>query len=87
LRLAVVALFGAGLAYEWARWPNGSALLGPLGIIWYNGADGESVGLTVLLLPAVLAFPLKPCCFTGILSALAFYVWLILGALALGIGC
>jgi hypothetical protein len=87
LRLAVVGSFGARLAWEWARWPDSSPLLGPLSSIRYNGADSETVAISVLLLAAVLAFPLRPRVWTGALSAVAVVVWLFLGALASCIGC
>jgi hypothetical protein len=87
LRLAAAGAFVAWMAYEWRRWPNGSAMLGPLGLIWYQGPDGFSLAATCVLLPAVLAFPLKPHPVTAVLSLLGLGAWWLLGAVAKGIGC
>jgi hypothetical protein len=87
LRVAATGSFTALMALEWSLWPNGSPLLGPLGIIWYNGADPCTLTITAFLLPVVFAFPLKPCLLTALLSLLGLMAWTFLGVIAIGIGC
>jgi hypothetical protein len=87
VRLACVALAAGWLFYEWNRWPDGSALLGPLGFIRYNGPDVGNVACCVVALLVVLAFPLKPSGLTAVVSVLGVLLWLFLGAVAHGIGC
>jgi hypothetical protein len=62
-------------------------MLGPLGIIWYNGIGGESLALAALSLVALFAFLLKPHAATALISMLGVVNWLFWGVMALGIGC
>jgi len=87
LRFAAAGAFVAWMGYEWCRWPNGSAMLGPLGLIWYLGPDWFGVIATCVLLLVVLAFPLKPHPLTALLSLLGLVAWWLVGAMAKGIGC
>src|SRR5262245_19250835 len=86
-RVLCAGAFAALLIWEWSRWPNGSPLLGPLGIIWYNSISGESLALAALSLIALFAFLLKPHAATALISVLGVVNWLFWGVMALGIGC
>ena len=87
LRVVSFGAFGALMTYEWLRWPNGSAWLGPLGFFWYFGPNVEGLAITLTLLPLVFAFPLKPHPVTALLSLLGLMAWACMGTLAQGIGC
>lgn len=87
VRLMCAAAFPASMVFEWRRWPDGSPLLGPLGIIWYNGIDGESIVLCAISLVMVFAFLMKPHMVTAVISLLGAMNWLFWGVMALGIGC
>ena len=86
-RLGCPVAFGALMVIEWNRWPNGSPLLGPVGIIWYNGIGVESVVLCAISLAVLFAFLLKPHAVTALISLLGGMNWLFWGVMALGIGC
>lgn len=86
-RLACVGAFAAWMVFEWRQWPNGSPLLGPLGIMWYNGFDGESLVFTVISLAMLFAFLLKPHWITAVMTLLGGLNWLFWGVAAVGIGC
>jgi hypothetical protein len=73
--------------FEWNRWPNGSALLGPLGIIWYNGLDAESLVFCVISVVLVLTFFFKPNAVTASISLFGVLNWYFWGIMAQGIGC
>jgi hypothetical protein len=77
----------ATMVYEWKHWPDGSPLLGPLGIIWYNGFDGEGFVLCVISVALVFTFFLKPHAVTTVLFLLGILNWLFWGIMAQGIGC
>ena len=79
--------FAVLMYWEWTRWPNGTALFGPLGLIRYNGADPANLLLVTASLTALLAFPIKPSVATAVASSLAIINWLIWGLMASGIGC
>jgi hypothetical protein len=87
LRLASVGLFGVWMLVEWSIWPNGSELLGPLGLIWYGGPDLCTLALCAALLAAIFAFPFRPSALTAIVSFLGLLTWTFFGRVALGIGC
>jgi hypothetical protein len=88
LFLAWFCSFAGVMAFEWARWPNGTILFGPFWIIAYNGFDDWCGVLScVVLLPMLFAFPLKPHPLTFCLSLLALAVWLVMGMVGWGIGC
>jgi hypothetical protein len=72
---------------EWTGWPNGSALLGPLGLIWYGGPDPCSLALCAALLTAIFASPFRPSVVTAVVSFLGLLAWIFFGNVALGIGC
>jgi hypothetical protein len=86
-RLAFTAAFSALMLYEWMCWPNGSALLGPLGLIWYNGLTGETIALCAVSLAFVFAYVIWPRAVAAGVSLLGVVNWLCLGELAKGIGC
>jgi hypothetical protein len=86
-RLAFTVAFAALMLYEWMIWPNGSAFLGPLGLIWYNGITVESTALCAASLALVFAFIIRPHVVTAGLSMLGVVNWVALGELAKGIGC
>jgi hypothetical protein len=78
LRFAFSIGFFALMAYEWNRWPNGNVLLGPLGLIWYNGLEIETLVLSGASMGAVLAFVVKPhfiCATVSILGVLNWFFW------------
>ena len=85
-RLAAVALAAGWLVYEWHRWPNGTALLGPLGLVWYNGPTLDNLACCAVGL-LVLAYPVRPGLPTALISVIGLLVWVFLGAAAHGIGC
>jgi hypothetical protein len=87
LRLAIVGLFGVWMLVEWRIWPQGSALVGPLGAIWYNGTDLFTLALCAALLAAIFAFPFRPSVITALVSFLGLLVWIFFGYMAKGIGC
>jgi hypothetical protein len=86
-RFACGGLFGWLMVYEWNCWPNGTALLGPLGIIWYNGFRDQILVFCVVSLVALFAFLLKPNKLTAVISVIGLVNWLFWGVMALGIGC
>jgi hypothetical protein len=86
-RVAVVAVAADWLAYEWRRWPNGSAMLGPLGLVWYNGPTVGNLAYCAVGLALVLAYPMRPGALTAALSAFGLLLWVFLGVMAEGIGC
>jgi hypothetical protein len=61
-RVAAVALAAGWLAYEWQRWPNGTALLGPLGLVWYNGPTAGNLACCAVGLALVLGYLVRPGC-------------------------
>lgn len=86
-RCSAIACFAFVLWVEWNRWPNGSALLGPLGFVWYYGPEVCTLIVCVVSALAVLAFPLKPNAATAGISILGAMAWVTMGVLAQGIGC
>ena len=86
-RLTCGGAFAALMVYEWNCWPNGSPLLGPLGIIWYNGSGAESLVLCAISLAMVFAFLFKPHAITAAISLLGGLNWLFWGVVGAGIGC
>ncbi len=86
-RLMCAGAFLALMVFQWNRWPDGSPLLGPLGITWYNGIDGGTIVLCAISLVMVFAFLFKPHIVTAVISLLGAMNWLFWGVMALGIGC
>ena len=86
-RLAAVALAAGWLVYEWHRWPDGTALLGPLGLVWYNGPTAGNLACCAVGLVLVLAYPVRPGAGTAAVSALGLLFWLFMGVVAHAIGC
>jgi hypothetical protein len=87
VRIAAIPIAGAWLLFEWERWPDGSALIGPLGFVWHSGPEPASLLTCLLLLAMMLAFPLKPSFRTLMVSLLGLLIWFFIGVLAKGIGC
>jgi hypothetical protein len=87
IRLAAIGLFAVGMAIEWSTWPNGSALLGPLGMVWYFGLEPISLLCCALLIPVISAFLLKPSVATAFMSAFGLVIWILMGVVAKGVGC
>jgi hypothetical protein len=71
---------------EWNRWPNGSPLLGPLGIIWHNGL-AEGLVPCAISLALLFAFLFRPHWITAMISVFGVLNWLFWGVVATGIGC
>jgi hypothetical protein len=86
-RLACTGAFAALMGYEWTHWPNGSPLLGPLGIVWYNGMDVATLVLCAGSLAMAFAFLLKPHPAMAVLSLLGGGNWWLWGVLAVSMGC
>ena len=86
-RLAAVAPAACWLVYEWHRWPNGSILLGPLGLVWYYGPEPGNLACCAAGLLLVLAYPIRPGALSAGLSLLGLLFWVFMGAMAEGIGC
>lgn len=86
-RLIWAVAFLVLVVFEWNRWPNGTPLLGPLGMVWYNGIGRDSIVLCAVSLAMVFAFLFKPHTVTAVISVLGVMNWLFWGVLALGIGC
>lgn len=70
VRAVSVAAFAVLMSWEWSRWPNGTPLLGPLGIVWYNGWGADNLALLVLSFLALAAYLGKPNIVTGVISGL-----------------
>lgn len=87
VRLVCAAAFSALMTVEWKRWPDGSPLLGPLGIVWYNGIGMESAAICAISLAMLFAFPMKPGLITALVSLVGAVNWFFWGVVALGIGC
>lgn len=87
VRLVFAAGFGALITAEWKSWPNGSPLLGPFGIVWYNGIGIESAAICAISLALLFAFPVKPGVITALVSFVGAVNWFFWGLVALGIGC
>lgn len=75
------------MEYEWTRWPDGSLLLGPLGLIWYDGLRPDNLTLCGLSVAMVFAFLIRPHSASAAVSLLGVLNWLFWGVVALGIGC
>ena len=62
---------------------------GPLQFVFDVAPGNKASGLFLcaLLIPMLLAFPIKPRLWTALLSTLAVIFWLLLGVVGLGIGC
>ncbi len=86
-RVTFILAFAALMIYEWNRWPNGSPLLGPIGVIWYNGFEEGIIVFCAISLIAVFACLLKPNEMTAAISFIGILNWLFWGVMALGIGC
>ncbi len=86
-RVTTVALAAGWLVREWHQWPNGSAMLGPLGFVWYNGPSAANLACCAVGLVLVLAFPVRPGAITAGVSVFGLFFWAFMGVLALGIGC
>jgi hypothetical protein len=90
LWLARVVFGGAFVAlmlYEWSRWPNGRALLGPLGLVWYDHGSAEGLILYVLSIAMLFAFLLRPNGGMALVSLLGLLNRIFWGVMAEGIGC
>jgi hypothetical protein len=86
-RLGCATAFGGLMVFEWFRWPNGSPLLGPVGLIWYNGLGFTSLALCAISLAMLSAFLFRPNTVTGLISLLGGLNWVFWGVMAKGIGC
>lgn len=87
LRLALTGAWILWMFQEWRRWPNGSPVLGPLGLAWYGGFDWPTIVFCAISAVALLAFLLKPHPVTAFISILGALNWLFWGKMAEGIGC
>ncbi len=87
VRATAVALAAAWLVREWHQWPNGTAMLGPLGLVWYNGPSAGNLACCAVGLLLVLAYPVRPGALTAAISAFGLLFWAFMGVLAQGIGC
>ncbi|HEY7427928.1 MAG TPA: hypothetical protein VH682_27090 [Gemmataceae bacterium] len=79
--------FAALMVYEWNRWPDGSFLLGPFGLLWYYGFGCEGVALCAISLAMLFAFFLRPNSIMARVSLFGGMNWLFWGVMAQGIGC
>jgi hypothetical protein len=86
-RVTCGGVFVGSMAYEWTHWPNGSPVLGPLGMIWYGFVNGENLALCTISLAMLFAFLIKPHTITAAISLLGMVNWLFWGILAQGVGC
>ncbi len=86
-RITFGGAFATLMVFEWNRWPNGSAWLGPLGFVWYQFHDAKTLALCAISAAAVLAFFLKPHVITAVVSSFGLLNWLFWGVVAKGIGC
>ena len=87
LRVACIVGFGGLMAWEWMRWPNGSRLLGPLGLIWYGFTDPGTVLLSIISVLCVILVLLWPRWIACLISLLGLVNWVFWGMMAQGIGC
>lgn len=87
VRFTCVSVFVALMMFEWHRWPNGSPLLGPLGVLWYNGLRDYAWAYCLISIVALLAFLIRPHPITAAISLLGVINWLFCGLMAMGIGC
>lgn len=86
-RLGCAWGFCVWMFIEWLVWPNGSALLGPIGIVWYNGIGLDSFVLCTASWAMLFAFLCRPHVVTALISLVGAANWLFWGVMALGIGC
>lgn len=86
-RAAGCAVVFAVFVWEWMRWPSGSRLLGPIGMIWYNGADALLIVISAFTLACHLAVVIWPRWFMALISLFGVVNWLFWGAVVQGIGC
>lgn len=87
LRAACLGGFVGVMAWEWRRWPNGSPLIGPLGLIWYGLTDPGTVLLTVISALCAILVLVWPHWVACLISLLGLVNWVFWGMMAQGIGC